>query len=67
MASEKQLVLVMASKQKLWSPAELCNALNVHVCELVRLVRRARESGQPVRYESSELTGFSSKFWLSEA
>ncbi len=67
MASEKQLISVMASRQKLWSPGELCGALNIHVCELVRLVRRAREAGEPVHHESSELTGYSSKFWLAEA
>ncbi|HHX8369190.1 TPA: hypothetical protein ACVOYU_003234 [Vibrio alginolyticus] len=66
MVSKKDLVDVMKSRRRLWSPSELCDELGIHVCDLVRLVKAARRSGVDVRHESSELTGFSSKYWLAE-
>ncbi|BBM66331.1 hypothetical protein VA249_29770 [Vibrio alfacsensis] len=66
MASEKQLVAVMTSRQRLWSPRELCDELGIHVCDLVRLIRKARSAGIHVGHESGTLTGSSSKYWLVE-
>ena len=66
MASKLDLLDVMTSRRRLWAPGELCDELDIHVCELVKLVLVARKSGVDVRHESSELTGFSSKYWLVE-
>ncbi|OOQ68169.1 HTH domain-containing protein [Vibrio parahaemolyticus] len=66
MANEKDLVALMQSRRKLWTAGELCSALDVHVCTLVRLVARARKLGTPVQYESGEHTGYTSKYLLVE-
>lgn len=64
MANEKQLIALMESHQRLWTPSQLCEELGIHVCDLVRLVGKARTLGASIKLESSELTGYSSRYWL---
>ncbi|WP_165311026.1 hypothetical protein [Vibrio ziniensis] len=66
MASEKDLVTLMKSRKRLWKPCELCLSLGITVCQLVRLVERARNSGTALKLENGEHTGFTSKYWLVE-
>ncbi|MDO6707952.1 hypothetical protein [Photobacterium sp. 1_MG-2023] len=66
MASEKDLRCLMASRRKLWSPVELCEELDVHVCVLARLVDKARKAGVNIQMTNNEQTGHSNKLWLAE-
>lgn len=66
MASEKDLVSLMTSHKRAWTPAMLREALGVSVCELVRLINRARKSGAPIRCEYGEHTKFTNKYFLVE-
>lgn len=66
MASEKDLLHVMKSRKRLWTPGELCHELGIDVCELVRLINKARKAGVALRCENGSITGYTSKFWLAE-
>lgn len=64
MANERDLIQVLRDRAKVWTPTELCNALDVHVIELVRLVERARKLGVEVCVVRGERTGNSGKVFL---
>ena len=66
MANEKDLVALMQSRERLWKPSELCKQLGITVCQLVRLVERARNSGTTLKLENGEHTDYTSKYWLVE-
>ncbi|CAM3692757.1 hypothetical protein VA7868_03727 [Vibrio aerogenes CECT 7868] len=66
MATEKDLHQLMTARPRVWSPAELCEALNVHIVELVRLVAKARKKGVQIRVEQGEHTANTSKILLDE-
>ncbi|HDY7840652.1 hypothetical protein BOO25_18770 [Vibrio navarrensis] len=66
MASEKALIKLMSSRQRLWSPAELCAELGIPACGLGRLIQKARKRGSPIRYEYGEHTAYTSKYWVRE-
>ncbi|WP_153448750.1 hypothetical protein [Vibrio algicola] len=64
MASEMDLIRVLQNRAKVWTPTELCNALDVHVIELVRLMDKARKQGVEVCVVNGERTGNSGKIFL---
>ncbi|AGN34154.1 hypothetical protein VPPG_00029 [Vibrio phage VD1] len=66
MASEKDLLAVMESNRIAWSPSRLRKTLGVDVCQLVRLIERARRAGAPIRCEYGEHTKFTNKYLLVE-
>lgn len=66
MASEKALIKLMSSRQRLWSPAELCAELSIPVCGLSRLIHKARKCGSQIRYEYGAHTAYTSKYWVVE-
>ncbi len=66
MANEKDLVALMQSRKRLWKPNELCKPLGITVCQLVRLVERARNTGTALKLENGEHTDFTSKYRLVE-
>ncbi|KLV08654.1 hypothetical protein C9I92_01180 [Photobacterium ganghwense] len=66
MASEKDLRALMVSRARVWTPKELCDELGVHVCELVRLLDKARRAGANIRIMNNERTGNTHKLWLVE-
>ncbi|MDQ2107622.1 hypothetical protein FKN90_04230 [Vibrio sp. 2017_1457_15] len=66
MVSEKDLIVLMKARRKLWSPSELCDALGMHVCELISLIKRAQVKGAPLKHVNSAETAYTSKFWLIE-
>jgi hypothetical protein len=66
MASERDLIETMKARPRLWLPQELCDELDVHVGELVKLVKKARKAGISVKVENGEHTYHTSKLWLME-
>ncbi len=64
MASEKDLLSLMESNRIAWSPSRLRMALGVEVCQLVRLIERARKAGAPIRCEYGEHTRYTYKYLL---
>ena len=66
MVNEKDLIVLMKARRKLWSPSELCDALGVHVCELIGLIKRAQVKGAPLKHVNSVETAYTSKFLLIE-
>ncbi len=66
MASEKDLLSLMESKRKVWTPEEICNELDVDVCELALIIAKANKNTQLV-VDSNEATGFTNKIWLGKA
>lgn len=66
MVSEKDLLAVMESNRIAWSPKRLRKALGVEVCQLVRLIERARKAGAPIRCEYGEHTEYTNKYRLVE-
>ncbi|MBY7924730.1 hypothetical protein KW453_20985 [Vibrio fluvialis] len=66
MANERDLICLMSSRKRLWSPAEICEELGIHVCSLVLLVNAARKAGADVQCEFGEHTANTSKYWLLE-
>ncbi|MCG3743111.1 hypothetical protein EXA18_06360 [Vibrio cincinnatiensis] len=64
MANEKQLLSVMESRPKVWTHRELCDRLGIHVCDLAKIIRSAKESGASIRGESGEALSGTSKLWL---
>lgn len=66
MANERDLVAVMTARRKAWTPKQLCDELGVQVGELVKLVRKARSAGVPVKVENGDHTHHTSKLWLME-
>ncbi|MDN3611339.1 hypothetical protein ACODM8_19575 [Vibrio ostreicida] len=67
MTNNQALVALMTSRQRLWSPAELCAGLNLDVCDLVRVIKTARQSGVNVCHQSNAQTHYTSKYWLAES
>lgn len=66
MASEKDLLALMESNRIAWSPSRLRKALGVEVCQLVRLIEKARKAGAPIRCEYGEHTKYTHKYLLAE-
>lgn len=64
MASETDLIELMRSRAKVWTPTDLCNALGVHVIEAIGLIEKARKRGVDIRVVSGEKTGNAGKVFL---
>lgn len=64
MTNEERLLSVMEAKQKVWTHQELCVRLGVHVCELTKMIRAAKDSGVSIQWGSGEVLSGTSKLWL---
>ncbi len=66
MANERDLIAVMMTRRKAWTPKQLCDALGVQIGDLVKLIKKARKAGVLVKVENGEHTHYTSKLWLME-
>ena len=63
MAKESDLLSLMTSRRKAWSPDEICREMGISVFELVRIISKARNDGR-ISFDSCGTTGFTNKAWL---
>ncbi len=64
MATERELVQLVESHKRVWTAERVCAELNVDVCELATLLRKAKRAAGQFVVHSSEPTGHSHKIWL---
>ncbi|PNG65007.1 hypothetical protein D8T65_10375 [Vibrio vulnificus] len=61
MASERDLMELLALRQRTWTHGELCQSLDIHVCDLVRLTEKAKAKAT---IKSLVGNGEKSRIWM---
>ncbi len=62
---QDELVEVMVSRPKVWSPVELCKLLGVNGRELSRMIASARGKGHQIKSVCDAQSGGSHKYWIT--
>ena len=64
MVTEHDLIDLMVSESKLWSPIELTHRLDINLCDLMKLFNKANNADMGLRWEISDITYHTAKFWV---